>query len=74
MPIRYSRRVAAGWVTGLCGALLISAGGPADVRARSSAPLKCAAVLTTDELPKIVGEKMTDMGPRQRQTGETECS
>jgi hypothetical protein len=62
-------------MTGLGGALLlISAYGPGDLRAQSNAPLKCAALLTAEELTKIVGEKMTDMGPRQRQPGETECS
>jgi hypothetical protein len=74
MPIQNIRNLAVGWVAGLCGALvLISASAPQGVHAQSNATLKCAALLTADELTKIIGEKMTDMGPRQRGTGETEC-
>ena len=35
--------------------------------------LACASLLTADELNAIIGEKMTDMGPRERSAGETEC-
>lgn len=74
MPVQNLRKIAVAWVTGLCGALvLISAYGPQSASAQPTATLKCAALLTADELTKIFGEKMTEMGPRQRDTGETEC-
>jgi len=40
----------------------------------SAAVPVCATLLTADELTKIIGEKMTDMGPRVRESGESECS
>ena len=40
----------------------------------SAAVPVCATLLTADELTKIIGEKMEDMGPRVRDSGESECS
>ena len=40
----------------------------------SAAKPACATLLTADELTKAVGEKMEDMGPRVRDSGESECS
>jgi hypothetical protein len=39
----------------------------------ASAVPACATLLTADELTKIIGEKMQDMGPRVRESGESEC-
>jgi hypothetical protein len=40
----------------------------------SAAAPACATLLTADELTKVIGEKMQDMGPRVRDSGESECS
>ena len=62
-------------MTYLVGALILFATfGPEGVRAQSNAALKCATLLTADELTTAIGDKMTEMGPRQRGPGETECS
>lgn len=42
--------------------------------AQTNATPVCASLLTADELATIVGEKMQDMGPRQRGPGESECA
>ena len=45
----------------------------ASAQPSASAPA-CATLLTADELTKVIGEKMQDMGPRVRESGESECS
>jgi hypothetical protein len=54
--------------------MMVSGIGRLDVDAQgpASAPT-CTTLLTADELTKIIGEKMTDMGARARGPGETEC-
>ncbi len=42
-------------------------------RAAGPAVPACATLLTADELTKSIGEKMQDMGPRVRDSGESEC-
>src|SRR5688572_13092188 len=44
----------------------------ASAQPSAAAPL-CATLLTGDELTKIIGEKMQDMGPTVRNSGESEC-
>ena len=44
----------------------------ASAQPAAAAPV-CARLLTADELTKIIGEKMQDMGPRVRDSGESEC-
>ena len=74
MHMHIDRKLAAGLVTCLSGALLIlTMIGPEGVRAQSNAAPRCATLLTADELTTIVGEKMKEMGARQRGPGETEC-
>lgn len=75
MHMQITRALMNGCVTGVAGALLLLAtsGAPA-VHAQSTATLKCATLLTAEELTTAIGEKMTDMGPRERSPGETECS
>jgi hypothetical protein len=36
-------------------------------------PPTCGTLLTADEIAKAIGETFTDMGPRERGQGETEC-
>jgi hypothetical protein len=67
-------RVVAGLSAWMCGALVLLATFNAEgVRAQSATAIRCSTLLTADELNKIVGDKMTDMGARQRGPGETEC-
>jgi len=68
------RKLILGGVTCVAGAVaLMSTFGAMPVVAQSKPALKCAAVLTAEELTTIIGEKMTDMGARERGPGETEC-
>jgi hypothetical protein len=74
MHIQANRRLLKGCVASLGGALiLLATSGSGAVLAQSNAALKCSTLLTAEELTKAVGEKMTDMGARERGPGETEC-
>jgi high-affinity K+ transport system ATPase subunit B len=56
----------------VCALLMLSAAGaPAQ---DAAPPLKCAALLTADEVKAAVGVAMQDMGPEERNPGETECA
>jgi hypothetical protein len=88
MHINVDRRRVAGWVTGVSGALVLlttlgtlgtssvhaqqKAAGAASA-AGGAATLACAKLLTPEELTAVIGEKMQDMGARERAAGETEC-
>lgn len=76
------RRLVTGWVTGVAGAFVcLATFGLSVARAQSNAPVNaqpktvpaCAVLLTAEELTAGIGEKMTDMGARERGPGETEC-
>jgi hypothetical protein len=82
MPMNNSRKNAAGSTTRLAGVFLILVTVGVEVaRAQSNAPANgqskavpaCAALLTAEELATVIGEKMTEMGARERGPGETEC-
>lgn len=56
----------------VCALLMLSAAGaPAQ---DAAPPLRCAALLTADEVKAAVGVAMQDMGPEERNPGETECA
>jgi hypothetical protein len=74
MHMHIDSKLAARLMTGLFGALiLLTMSGLDSVRAQSNAAPKCATLLTVEELTTAVGEKMKEMGARQRGPGETEC-
>jgi hypothetical protein len=54
---------------------LLTALPPADLTAQTpGAPPTCMTLLTADEVKKVVGTAMTDMGSKVRDEGETECA
>jgi hypothetical protein len=85
MHINVDRRRVAGWVTGASGVVVVLAAlgtlGTSSVHAQQkaagaaggAATLACAKLLTPEELTAVIGEKMQDMGAREREPGETEC-
>ena len=66
-----SRSIVFSWIMAAAAVIL-----PSDIARAQPSPAApvCATLLTADELTKIIGEKMQDMGPRVRESGESECS
>jgi len=62
----------AGWVSSLTCLALLS--GVAAALSAQGPPLKCATLLSADELKAATGAVFKDMGPEARHPGETECS
>jgi hypothetical protein len=66
-----NRSIVFSWMMAAAAVVLLS--NSANAQPSAAVPF-CATLLTADELTKIVGEKMQDMGPRVRDSGESECS
>src|ERR1700754_4533929 len=66
-----SRSVVFSWMMAAATVILLS--NIASAQPSAATPF-CATLLTADELTKIIGEKMQDMGTRVRDSGESECS
>jgi hypothetical protein len=81
MQINVNRSGATRWVRAMTGTFMCLVTVSFDTARAQSSPaagpkpktLACAALLTAEELTAAVGEKMTEMGPRERGAGETEC-
>jgi hypothetical protein len=65
-----SRSIASSLTMATAAVILLSNAASAQTSATVPA---CATLLTAEELTKAVGETMKDMGPRIRESGESEC-
>jgi hypothetical protein len=78
MHINVDRGRLGGWATGVAGVLVLlgtlgsSIVSAQPAKAGAATPM-CSTLLTAEELTTVIGEKMQDMGARERAAGETEC-